>query len=222
MRQQINLYQPIFSAERKPLSARMVGVVAALMVVGLATYSTYANRQVQSLGMAVDALRSQQEAHAAQLAEFDENTSSSTLADVEARVKKLEAALEERRTALEVLQSGAAGQPLGFAARLEALARRHVEGLWIEKLVMSGANGSMSLSGSALDAATVPTYLQNLARDATLSGTRFDEFVIERPVRDTSAIDDSATKKADAAPKHIRFRAGNRALDSGTALEGAT
>lgn len=222
MRQQINLYQPIFSAERKPLSARMVAVVAALMVVGLVTYSTYANKQVQSLRVAVDALRSQQEAHAAQLAEFDENASSSTLADVEARVKKLEAALEERRTALEVLQSGAAGQPLGFAARLEALARRHVEGLWIEKLVMSGANGSMSLSGSALDADIVPTYLHNLARDATLSGTRFDEFIIERPVHDTTPNDDSAAKKADAAPKHIRFRAGNRALDSSMAPEGAT
>jgi hypothetical protein len=113
---------------------------------------------------------------------------------------------------------------------MEALARRHVDGLWIDKLVLSGTNGSMSLSGATLDADIVPVYLQSLARDSVLSGTRFDEFVIERPAQEPSAttapaMDDSGeapVKKQVAAPKHIRFRAGSKALTPPVDAEAAT
>jgi hypothetical protein len=103
---------------------------------------------------------------------------------------------------------------------MEALARRHVEGLWIDKLVLSGTNGSMRLEGNALNADTVPVYLRSLAQENVLSGTRFDEFVIERPAKQMAAAADApseegveaAPKKALPQPNHIRFRAGNTTL----------
>ena len=80
-----------------------------------------------------------------------------------------------------MLQSGAAGQTSGFASRMEALARRHVNGLWIDGLAMSGTRSTMSISGGSVDADIVPAYLRSLSSETVLSGTRFDDFVIERP-----------------------------------------
>lgn len=216
MRQQINLYQPIFSRERKQLSA--VTLVSALgaLVVTLLGISFYAHGRVEQLAREVDGVReraTQQEQMVAKVGEL--HAARGNPAEIEARVKQLTETVAARKRALEVLQAGAAGQTIGFAARLEALARRHVEGLWIDGLVLSGTNGSMTLQGASLAVDTVPVYLQGLAHESALAGTRFDDFVIERPKA-------AATDPADAEPKpaltekHIRFRAGSKALTATT------
>ncbi len=223
MRQQINLYQPIFSEQRKPLSFRMVGVACLLVLAGLTAYSIHTRQQLAQLEASVDALRMQHAEHKASLPEQPASTND----DIQARVKSLEHALEIRRVALQVLQSGGAGQTVGFASRMEALARRHIDGLWIDRLTLSGTNGSMSLSGVALDPDIVPVYLHNLARDSVLSGTRFDDFVIERPSAtvDSASPDaaaDTRSPRASTPQPHVRFRAGSKALLATNNTENAT
>jgi Tfp pilus assembly protein PilN len=154
-------------------------------------------RGVEQLKVQVAQLTEQKEKQQAQLAKVSELYSQHARpADVQARVKALTATLSERTQALQVLQSGAAGQTTGFASRMEALARRHVDGLWIDGLAMSGTRSTMSISGSSVDADIVPDYLRSLSSEAVLSGTRFDDFVIERPDKGT----------------HVRFRAGSKSL----------
>ena len=215
MRQQINLYQPIFSRERKQLSAMTLVSALGVVIVTLLGISFYADHRVERLAREVEAMReraAQQEQIVAKVGEL--SASLGNPAEIEARVKQLTETVAARKRALEVLQAGAAGQTVGFAARLEALARRHVEGLWIDNLVLSGTNGSMTLQGATLDADTVPVYLQGLAHESALAGTRFDDFVIERSkVAESDGEDDAAPKlKASATEKHIRFRAGSKAL----------
>lgn len=221
MRQQINLYQPIFSQERKQLSAvtvvSAIGVITA-MLLGI---SVYADRRVDQLERDVQAMRAraaQQEQVIAKAGEVF--AARGNPAEIDARVKQLTESVAARSRALKVLQAGAAGQTTGFASRLEALARRHVDGLWLDGLVLSGTTGSMTLRGATLNAGTVPIYLQGLAREPALSGTRFDDFVIERPGLDvpkesSQDAEEGAetTKPRVAAPvNHIRFRAGSKSL----------
>ena len=217
MRQQINLYQPIFSEARKPLSAGIAALGLLLVIGGLAGYAFYANAGLAGLRAEIDALRAAQAEQAALIEATDAQQAGQTIEAIQAKIKDLQHAVSERTAALKVLQSGAAGQTSGFAARMEALARRHVEGLWIDKLMMSGTNGTMTLGGATLDADTVPVYLHSLARESVLSGTRFDEFVIERPQkRDASVAETDADGKPIVAkpfvPGHIRFRAGSKSL----------
>jgi hypothetical protein len=227
MRQQINLYQPVFGARRQPLSARMFAIAFGAVLAGLMAYSVHGKMELAALTQSVEALRTQQAEQESQLSASGEQLAARDKpAQIDIRLKRLERTLAERRSALKILQSGAAGQPLGFAARMEALARRHVDGLWIDQLVLSGTNGSMSLSGATLNADTVPVYLQNLARESVLSGTRFDEFVIERPANAPSVANDAedgelAPKKRASSPQHIRFRAGSKALTAAPATEQA-
>jgi MSHA biogenesis protein MshI len=224
MRQQINLYQPIFTEERKTLSAATAAAALGIVAVALAAFSVYAHRNVGRLTVEVDALRQQQSQHEAVLAQLGEIQSTEDTAElIEGRVKRLSSAVTDRERALKILQAGGAGRTSGFATRLEALARRHVDGVWIDHMVLSGTNGSMTLSGAALDAGIVPVYLQSLGVEPVLAGTRFDEFVIERPgdTSDEESGDEAKPQaKRSADSTHIRFRAGNRAAQP--AVENAT
>jgi Tfp pilus assembly protein PilN len=214
MRQQINLYQPVFSSERKLFGASTVASAFAVLIVGLVAYTVYSRAQLGELENEAVTLRAQQREQEDLLSA---QAGLGTPDEIESRIKALSKSIAARAHALQMLQSGAAGQTTGFANRLEALARRHVDGLWIDALVLSGANGSMSLSGATLDPDIVPRYLQNLAQDSVLAGTRFDEFLIERPAPEPQAVhkegdDETGSPAKKPAQKHVRFRAGTRAL----------
>jgi hypothetical protein len=215
MRQQINLYQPIFSESRKGFTAGVFGLGLLIMIAALSGYSWQVNTKVKALRQQVETVRAQQTEQEALLAQVGEQQATRAKpAEIDARVKRLQASLNERTQALKVLQSGAAGQTTGFAPRMEALARQHVEGLWIDGLLLSGTNGSMTLTGATLNADVVPTYLQGLSHEAVLSGTRFDEFVIEAPSSSVEpvAAEEEGVKPKVAATNHIRFRAGSKQL----------
>jgi Tfp pilus assembly protein PilN len=199
VRQQINLYQTVFRHERKPFSGVLVASVLGLVVTALAAFSMYADREVSALQAEVATLHEQQAQQQAQLAKLEELRGQHPAdGNAQAEVKSLTAALAERQQALQVLKSGAAGQTTGFASRLEALARRHVEGLWIDSLAMSGTRNTMSMSGGSVNAGIVPIYLRGLSGEPVLSGTRFDDFTIERPLEGPDA--------------EVRFHAGSSSL----------
>ena len=189
--------------------------IIGLVVVCLTAFSVHSTLRVNKVAAHVESLRNDQTRQEAALADATAaSTARSNPAEIEARVKKLTASLSERTRALHLLKSGAAGQTTGFAARLEALARRHVDGLWIDRLVISGSNGSMSLAGATLNADIVPASLQSLAQEPVLAGTRFDEFSIERPAAVLTVADESSTvTNKPSRERFIRFRAGNKALD---------
>ena len=115
MRQQINLYQPIFRRARKSLSAITVATTLGMVAVALSGFSIYNARSIERMQAQVAALTEQQQDQQAQMAKVGEALSRhARRADVEARVKALTATLNERTQALQVLQSGAAGQTSGW------------------------------------------------------------------------------------------------------------
>ena len=119
MRQQINLYQPIFSHERKQLSALTVASGLGVILLGLLGMAAYADYHVDALEQNVVQLRERaaeqdallQQAGALQAARGNP-------VDIQARVKQLGDSVTARRKALTVLQAGAAGQTTGFASRI--------------------------------------------------------------------------------------------------------
>src|SRR5262249_5236768 len=109
------------------------------------------------------------------------NTKQVTPEQAEAQVTQLNAEIAARAKALELLRNGSVGQVTGFSPRLAALARRPLEGFGIDHFALWGLTGSMSVEGAALEPDLVPRYLRALAAESALSGSRFDELVIERP-----------------------------------------
>lgn len=182
MRQQINLYQPIFRAEPKLFGAKAALRAFAAVLAVLALLWGYGTYKIKRLEQATQALRetaSHQEQVLATASTFSAARATST--ELSARVKRAEEEVIGRTRALELLRAGAAGRTTGFAARLEALARRHVEGVWIDRMALSGSTEAMSLGGATMDPDLVPRYLQSLSQESVLAGARFDQFAIERP-----------------------------------------
>ena len=212
MYQQINLYQPVLADTQQKLSATTLAAAAGILLTVLAGLTVQAQIRVRHLQTEVDGVRTEVEQRQQKLEErLAENNGTE---DPRTRAVQLAASLEQRKRALDMLRRGAAGQATGFAGRMEALARRHVDGLWIDHMTLSGVNGSMSLAGVALDPTFVPAYLHTLAQEQILSGTRFDEFIIERPdaLKDAEGATADATAVASLPHGAVRFRAGNREL----------
>jgi hypothetical protein len=214
MRQQINLYQPSAAAMvRQVLSASTVMIGGGIIIATLAAIAGYGAWEISRLSDGVALVR---EHHRTQAIMRDAGVNADgeiqTPEEVEAQNKTLRAELASRKRAVELLEGGAAGKPAGFAVRLEALARRHVDGLWLDRLVLGSDVGMMNLAGSTLDPDLVPRYLQSLASDPALEGTRFDRFAIEQPDKDKGNQQDGVEEKHTAPAKGLRFRASNGAL----------
>jgi hypothetical protein len=213
MRQQINLYQPIFRPHHRPFAAATALWTLGLVVVALLASWGYGMVRVTHLGRDLVQLRAQQQQQLQIAASAGTSRSErpSPIA-LQAQANQLLADLKQRQQALAVLRSGAAGDAGGFARRLEALAHRHIDGLWLDHIVLVGGAGIASLSGRTLDPDLVPVYLQALTAESALAGTRFEAFGIESaPALTTdieaAAVADPATAKPQKPPATLRFHA---------------
>jgi type II secretory pathway pseudopilin PulG len=211
MRQQINLYQPVAGDESKTLEARTLGFLAGGVVMCLLVIWGFGMTQVASLEKSVEALRAQQQAQETAMSQLGaQHPNAVTPATLQAQVAALSAQVAARTQALDFLRHGGVGQTHGFAERLEALARRHTDGLWIDRVVLSGTTGAMSVGGSTVNPDLVPRYLRQLAGESALSGARFDALTIERPSFDAAPSKDKPAQPIDR--KGIRFRAESNSL----------
>jgi len=179
-RQQVNLYQPVADESGQPFSARTAGFAIAAVVGAVVLIWGYGTWEISRLQTSVDTLTERQRREdEAVAAAGSMHAARANPEELQARIKELTGEIVLRRKALERLKQGAEGRRTGFAAPLEGLARRHVEGLWLSRLVLSGSAG-MTLEGTTLDADLVPRYLHGLSADPSLAGEHFDELVIER------------------------------------------
>ncbi|MGO9512618.1 MAG: hypothetical protein ACLP2F_03115 [Steroidobacteraceae bacterium] len=185
MEQQINLYQPILGAEKRLFSARAIGLGLAILAVclgGLAAFGAWRTGRVER---SVALLEAQQ---AAQLATLERASAAlqpgRSLADLQEQAKNLSADIAARQRALDLVRLGAASPATGFAARLEALARRQLDGLWLHTIVVGSAEGRLALRGATVDPQLVPAYLAALAEEPALAGVRFDKLAMRRAKRE--------------------------------------
>ena len=87
--------------------------------------------------------------------------------------------LQQRRAALQMLAASPIDREGGFAARLEALARQSVEGLWLTGMVLR--QDDVVLKGRALQPQLIPVYVQRLDREPSLHGRAFKALEVVRP-----------------------------------------
>jgi hypothetical protein len=220
MRQQINLYQPVLSVQQTPLSASSATLLLGAVCAALSLWWLYGEIQVTNLEEEVQSAQAQQQREAALvrvLGAAQANRANPVV--LQARARQLGMQVTERQRILALLRSGEIGTTDGFADRLAALAHQRIEGVWLDHIVLTGASGVSSLAGRALDPNLVPRYLQALAAEQHLRGTRFDEFHIGQPSDTDTAAAATVPGAGDpgsgadakvpqkAPPAAMRFRA---------------
>jgi Tfp pilus assembly protein PilN len=196
MEQQVNLYQPILGAEKRLFSARAIGTGLAILAVCLGALAGFAAWRTQRIEQSVAQLERQQ---AAAMARAERTGAAlrpaASLAQLQTEAKELSADLAARERALDVVHQGTATPATGFAARLEALARRQLDGVWLRQIVVGAGAGRLALQGGTTDARLVPAYLAALAEERALDGVRFDSLAMRRA-------------KPDEAPAQLVFALG--------------
>ena len=181
MEQQVNLYQATRSTEKRLFSARAIGIALLMLTVCLGGLAGFARWHNARLERTLSSLEKQQ---SDDLALSERATASlkpsASLPELDAKAKQLSADIASRERALAIVQSGAANASSGFAARLEALARSQIEGLWLRRIVVAVGEGQLAFQGSTADPHLVPVYLAALANERALRGVNFDRLVVRR------------------------------------------
>lgn len=99
----------------------------------------------------------------------------------EAKLAQLEAQLRSRREVADALDGGVVGTSAGFSRYMMALSRQSLAGVWLTGFDIAAGGSELSLSGRALSADLVPTYLQRLTQEPPLRGRRFASILISQP-----------------------------------------
>ncbi len=179
MEQQVNLYQPILGAEKRLFSFRAIVGALLLFAASLLSLAGYGAWRAARLERAVTALERQAAGNTALAARAEQALRpAQSLAELDAQAKVLAADIDARQRALDTLSRDGATPVSGFAARLQALAHRQLEGVWLDAIVLGSGPGRLAMRGAATDPRLLPLYLAGLAQEPALQGARFDKLAV--------------------------------------------
>ena len=201
MQQQVNLYQPILGAEKRVFSASAIGgslVILGVCLGGLHAFGAWRTGRIErSVAIierqAATEMRRRDGASAAL-------RPSRSIVELQEQALELTADIAARERALDLVNRGAASPATGFAARLEALGRRQIDGLWLRTIVVGSGDGRLALQGATVDPRLVPQYLAALAEEHAFDGVRFDKIAMRQA-------------KREEAPAQLMFELGAPGLE---------
>ncbi|HEX9628044.1 MAG TPA: PilN domain-containing protein [Acidiferrobacterales bacterium] len=185
MRQQVNLYHPIFRRQEKKFSARTMLQAGVAVLAGILLMYLYAWWQVGALQRQAAQVDRDLAAANQRLAAFSARVANQ---EVDPQRQREIDRLEQRIAALERIRA-VAGRDLfhgaaGYSDYFIALARQRLPDLWLTGFTIEGAGEQLTLEGRSRVPERVPEYLQKLSGEKLLAGTEFEVFQMLRPLDD--------------------------------------
>ncbi len=101
-------------------------------------------------------------------------------ADPKAEVEGLRALRDARLSMLRDLKRGSSDSSAPFSGLLLGLARQDLEGVWLERIVLSDGGDAVALEGRTLRGEDVPRFLRRLGDEPGFADRRFRTLAIER------------------------------------------
>ncbi len=181
MRQQVNLYQPVFRRERKVFSA--VAMIQVLVLVFVSLLGVYAWQSVatHALQQQLKVNQQRQDMARKQLSALVLKLSSRKVSPALARaLSRARQDLVGRRTVLRALSSQARGNTRGFAPVLDALSHSVRAGIWLTGVDLADGGTQFALAGRITRGEMLPRYLDLLRHRPAVSGYRFATLEIVR------------------------------------------
>lgn len=181
MRQQVNLYQPVFRRERKVFSAVAMIQVLALVFVALLGVYAWQSVATHTLQRQLKADQQRQGTAQRQLSALVLKLSSRKVSPALAlALSRARQELTGRRAVLQALSSQAHGNIRGFAPVLDALSRSVHAGIWLTRVNLADGGTRFALAGQITRGEMLPRYLDLLRRRPAISGYRFSTLKIVR------------------------------------------
>jgi len=188
--QQVNLFQPIFRKERKLLSFTVLTQACAVVVVVLLTMYGWSVQQTQQMKTDLVQLKKQQTQFSTQLAEVSDRLAGmKTDTAPQLALTSLEQELAARQKVVAALRRVKDSYTHGVSNYLESFSRQAPKGVWLTGFSVQAGGENLVIRGRSLQAALVPTFLQQLSRESALSGTEFGLLQIQREKPNTRFVD---------------------------------
>lgn len=212
MSQQINLFNPIFLKQEKHFSARtMLQSLAVILLCGI-LLTVYAAYELSSLEKDAGRVAAQWQLTQNQLAkvsaEYGPRKKDEAL---EARVRRAEEQVASMQRVSVLLNKGDFGNTDGYAGYMSAFSRQIIDGVWLTGFTIEGAGSDISIQGSALRPALVPTYLNRLKSEAVMHGASFSTLEMNLPQKKVDAA--GKPRETATAAEYINFNLRSSAVD---------
>ncbi len=175
MSQQINLFNPVFLAQKKIFSARTMAIGGAIVAGALIVLHATQRVQLAMLTQQLVSADAQFKETQQQLTAFTAGKKRSPSKVLEDEAARLEERLKAQERLLDSFATGSLGNSEGFARYLTALARQASEGVWITGFSIDGADGLKQLRGHVQQPELLPSFLRKLHREEVFRGQSFGE-----------------------------------------------
>jgi len=212
MTQQINLYNPRFEKQKRYLTAPALVVVLGAALFGSLAFAVAARARVTTLEAEAAGVSQQvQSAEARKTALLGTLVPRAKDPAVGLRLTQVEIENRALHGVANILEQNRVGDPRGYSAYFQALARGRVGGLWLTGVQIDGPQADIGLRGRALQAELLPGYLNGLARQPVLQGKAFGHVEIARPVapappaQSTLAVPSAAPAAAPVLAPYVEF-----------------
>jgi hypothetical protein len=181
MEQQVNLYQPILGAEKRLFSARAFATCLMTLIACLAALTAFEASRTAQIEKSVTQLEQREASNIQMAARLSAVLRPAlTLEQFDAKAKRLSADIDSRERALAIVRGGALSVSSGFAARLEALANRQIDGLWLSNILLDSGDARLAMQGRSTDPNLLPAFLDSLAHEPAMLGIRFGSLSMRR------------------------------------------
>lgn len=204
MSQQINLFNPDFEQKKKLFGTAAMAQALALLLVGVVVLELVGNGHIAALQQQADASARQLETKKAQLARVaTEFVPREKSVELETQLADAENQLASLKHIAGILDRGELGNTTGYSEYFRALARQHVDGLWLTGLAITGAGCEIGVHGRALDASLLPGFLSRLTNEKIMQGKSFGSLQIGEPGKAPVAVKDP--KEAGSNAPYVEF-----------------
>jgi len=190
MKQQVNLYQPMFRPQQKPLSAStmlMLTVFFITVFAGIYAYSLQQLGTIETNLSRIDKGTSDLRSQIEKLNKQFPGQADSKLLTLE--IARLNKEIEQRREIRTALGRHSLENKRVFSALLESLARKHVQGTWLTRVSIDDGGEALGFEGKTFSSDLVPVYIQQLSEEKSFSGLSFNVLELHRSEKDPMNLD---------------------------------
>lgn len=189
MIQQINLYQDALKTQRVVMSALTIGSLFLALLLLLAALFAISRWELAGAHERLRMLEADIAAGTEELRTLTAAADRGPSPALQRRVSEAREELAAKRRLLTLLGGSGPSNLAGFSDYLQALGRRHIEGLWLTQIVIADGGAELLLKGSTTDERHVPAYLQALAQEPVYAGREFNAFRLVRTGVDEPRLD---------------------------------
>lgn len=187
--QNVNLYQEQFRPRRIPW--RFERFLLMSLALGIGTVGWFALEKSR-----LDDLAETRDRYEQQLALWDSRMTQleTQLAKVNSPgqaqlVGRLTDELRASRKLSRYFETDVPDEAPVFSEFLDALARRHQDGMWLTAIEILSGGEQLRLSGSALNPKTVPDFLLALSQELAYAGRTFSSLLVNREEAEAWKVD---------------------------------